>query len=124
MARTKAKLVRQFKEGGADRLGEKKHRWKPGTVAKREIRRYQVGKGATSNLVPKASMERLIREITQDYGTGVRFKSSAITALQTAAEDYIVDLFNRSNKIRAHCKRETLGVQDLQIAQSVMSNVQ
>ena len=124
MARTKAAAIRHFQKGGKDRPGEKKFRWKPGTVAKREIRRYQVGKKATTNLVPKASRERLIREITQDYGTEIRFKSSAIAALQTAAEDYLVDIFSKSNTIRAHCKRETLSKEDIQIARSVMSTSQ
>lgn len=120
MARTKA-TVRQFRQGGIDRI--KKHRWKPGTVAKREIRRYQTGKKATATLVPKAAMSRLIREITQEYGD-LRFKTEAIEALQQASEDYIVDLFKRSNRIRSHCKRETLGVSDIKIAQSVMSDEQ
>ena len=80
-------------------------------VALREIRRYQ---RSTKNLIKRTSFHRLIREISQDYriypngpGTSsvqVRFQSTAIAALQEAAENYIVGLFEDVNLLAIHAK--------------------
>jgi len=58
---------------------KKPHRFRPGTVALREIRRYQK---STELLIRKLPFQRLVREIAQDYKTDLRFQSSAIAALQ------------------------------------------
>lgn len=118
MARTKAEAIRRYGKDGADR---KKRRCRPGTKAKREIKRYQIGKQATKTLIPKLSMERLVREIAQEYKTDLRFQGDAIEALQQASEDFIVDLFKKANVIRAHSKRETLGKGDIHVTRQVMS---
>ncbi|XP_038171876.1 histone H3.3 type a-like [Arvicola amphibius] len=54
---------------------------RPGTVALREIRRYQK---STELLVRKLAFQRLVREIAQDFKTDLRFQSAAIAALQEA----------------------------------------
>lgn len=64
--------------------------FRPGTVALREIRRYQK---STELLIRKLPFQRLVREIAQDYKAELRFQSSAIGALQEAAEAYLVSLF-------------------------------
>jgi histone H3 len=69
---------------------KKPHRYKPGTVALREIRRYQK---STELLIRKLPFQRLVREIAQDFKTDLRFQSSAIGALQEASEAYLVGLF-------------------------------
>ena len=58
---------------------KKPHRYKPGTVALREIRRYQK---STELLIRKLPFQRLVREIAQDFKTDLRFQSAAIGALQ------------------------------------------
>ena len=63
---------------------------KPGTVALREIRRYQ---RSTELLLRKLPFMRLIREIAQEYKSDLRFQSLAIMALQEASEAYLVRLF-------------------------------
>ncbi|PRP85685.1 histone H3.3A, isoform B [Planoprotostelium fungivorum] len=73
---------------------KKPHRFKPGTVALREIRKYQK---STELLIRKLPFQRLVREIAQDYKTDLRFQSSAIAALQEASEAYLVGLFEDSN---------------------------
>ena len=55
------------------------HRYRPGTVALREIRRYQK---STELLIRKLPFQRLVREIAQDFKTDLRFQSAAIGALQ------------------------------------------
>src|ERR1700684_660208 len=69
---------------------KKPHRFRPGTVALREIRRYQK---STELLIRKLPFQRLVREIAQDFKTDLRFQSSAIGALQEAVEAYLVSLF-------------------------------
>ncbi|KAH8050869.1 hypothetical protein JL720_15257 [Aureococcus anophagefferens] len=64
---------------------KKPHRYRPGTVALREIRRYQK---STELLVRKLPFQRLVREIAQDFKTDLRFQGSAVLALQEAAEAY------------------------------------
>ena len=66
---------------------KKPHRYRPGTVALREIRRYQK---STELLLRKLPFQRLVREVAQDFKTDLRFQSSAVMALQEAAECYLV----------------------------------
>jgi histone H3/H4 len=79
--------------------------YKPGTVALREIRRYQK---STELLIRKLPFQRLVREIAQDFKTDLRFQSSAIGALQESAEAYLVSLFEDTNLAAIHAKRVTI----------------
>jgi len=75
---------------------KKPHRYRPGTVALREIRRYQK---STELLIRKLPFQPLVREIAQDFKTDLRFQSSAVLALklQEASEAYLVGLFEDTN---------------------------
>jgi len=95
---------------------KKPHRFRPGTVALREIRRYQK---STELLIRKLPFQRLVREIAQDYKTDLRFQSSAIAALQEAAEAYLVGLFEDSNLCAIHAKRVTIMPKDIQLARRI-----
>ncbi|XP_056603764.1 uncharacterized protein LOC130420701 [Triplophysa dalaica] len=75
---------------------KKPHRYRPGTVALREIRRYQK---STELLIRKLPFQRLVREIAQDFKTDLRFQSSAVMALQESSEAYLVGLFEDTNFI-------------------------
>ncbi|CAK9786170.1 histone-fold-containing protein [Cutaneotrichosporon oleaginosum] len=93
------------------------HRYRPGTVALREIRKYQ----KTSDLLlQKLPFSRVVREIAVNMtsaGLGeLRWQSSAILALQEAAEAYLVHLFEDSNLCAVHAKRVTLMVKDMHLA--------
>ncbi|XP_062348512.1 uncharacterized protein LOC134043796 [Cinclus cinclus] len=77
---------------------KKPHRYRPGTVALREIRRYQK---STELLIRKLPFQRLVREIAQDFKTDLRFQSSAVMALQEASEAYLVGLFEDTNLSRS-----------------------
>merc|ERR1712110_572840 len=81
---------------------KKPHRYRPGTVALREIRRYQK---STELLILKLPFQRLVREIAQDFKTDLRFQSAAIGALQEASEAYLVGLFEDTNLCAIHAKR-------------------
>jgi histone H3 len=92
---------------------KKPHRYRPGTVALREIRRYQK---STELLIRKLPFQRLVREIAQDFKTDLRFQSSAVMALQEASEAYLVSLFEDTNLAAIHAKRVTIQPKDLQLA--------
>ncbi|KAE8259375.1 hypothetical protein A4X13_0g1057 [Tilletia indica] len=89
------------------------HRYKPGTVALREIRRYQK---STELLIRKMPFQRLVREIVQNRDKDMRMQSSAIAALQEASEAYIVDLFHDVNLAAIHAKRVTILPRDMHLA--------
>lgn len=48
-----------------------------------------------------------------------RFTSDALHALQEAAEDYIVHLFEDTNLCCIHAKRVTIAPKDLQLARRI-----
>jgi histone H3 len=95
---------------------KKPHRFRPGTVALREIRRYQK---STELLIRKLPFQRLVREIAQDFKTDLRFQGSAIAALQEAAEAYLVGLFEDTNLCAIHAKRVTIMPKDIQLARRI-----
>jgi len=95
---------------------KKAHRFRPGTVALREIRKYQK---STELLIRKLPFQRLVREIAQDYKTDLRFQSAAVAALQEAAESYLVGLFEDTNLCAIHAKRVTIMSKDIQLARRI-----
>ncbi|KAF8185708.1 histone-fold-containing protein [Pholiota molesta] len=109
LATKAARKTAQTATGGV----KKPHRFRPGTVALREIRRYQK---STELLIRKLPFQRLVREIAQDFKTDLRFQSSAVMALQEAAEAYLVSLFEDTNLAAIHAKRVTIQPKDLALA--------
>ena len=95
---------------------KKPHRYRPGTVALREIRKYQK---STELLIRKLPFQRLVREIAQDFKTDLRFQSSAVLALQEASEAYLVGLFEDTNLCAIHAKRVTIMPKDVQLARRI-----
>ena len=95
---------------------KKQHRFRPGTVALREIRRYQK---STDLLIRKAPFQRLVREIAQSWKSDLRFQATAVMALQEASEAYLVGLFDDSNLCAIHAKRVTLMPKDMQLARRI-----
>jgi histone H3 len=95
---------------------KKTHRYRPGTVALREIRRFQK---STDLLIRKLPFQRLLREVAQNFRTDVRFQSTAILALQEAAEAYLVGLFEDTNVCAIHAKRVTIMPKDMRLAMRI-----
>jgi histone H3 len=95
---------------------KKPHRYKPGTVALREIRKFQK---STELLIRKLPFQRLVRELAQDYKSDLRFQSQAVLALQEAAEAYLVGLFEDTNLCAIHAKRVTIMPKDIQLARRI-----
>jgi histone H3 len=102
---------------GSGQGGVKKpHRFRPGTVALREIRKYQK---STDLLLPRAPFRRLVREIAQELRNDVRFEATALEALQELTEMYIVELFEDTNLSAIHAKRITIMPKDVQISRRI-----
>ncbi|VDL27024.1 unnamed protein product [Hymenolepis diminuta] len=95
---------------------KKPHRYRPGIVALREIRRYQK---STELLIRKVPFQRLVRELTQSFRLDLRFQSAAIGALQEAAEAYLVGLFEDTNLCAIHAKRVTIMPKDISLARRI-----
>lgn len=94
----------------------KKHRYRPGTVALREIRRYQK---STDLLLRKLPFQRLVREIAHGIKKELRFQGSAVLALQEASEAYLAGLFEDTNLCAIHSKRVTIMPKDVQLARRI-----
>jgi histone H3 len=74
---------------------------------------------STELLIRKLPFQRLVREIAQDFKTDLRFQSSAVLALQEAAEAYLVGLFEDTNLAAIHAKRVTIMPKDIQLARRI-----
>ena len=106
------KNLGNFQTGGL----KKPMGYRPGTVALREIRRYQK---TTELLIRKLPFSRLVREIAQDFKTNLRFQAQAIGTLQEAAEAYLIGLFEDTNLCAIHAKRVTIMPKDIQLARRI-----
>ena len=99
---------------------KKPHRYHLGLLALHEIHRYQQ---STESLIRRTPFNKLIKEISQEYriypdGPGtpsvqVCFQSTALAALQEAAENYLVGLFEDVNLLAVHAKRVTVMPHDI-----------
>ena len=101
---------------------KKPHRYRPGTVALCEIRRFQK---TTELLIRKAPFQRLVREITQTMfkNKDLRFQSLAVLALHEASEAYMVGMFEDTNLAALHAKRVTIMPRDMLLARRLRGEI-
>ncbi|XP_014662531.1 PREDICTED: histone H3-like [Priapulus caudatus] len=107
------------KSTGNSSSAKKPHRYRPGTRALMEIRRFQ---STTSLLMRKLPFARVVREIAlalSHGGIGWRWEVNAIRALQEAAEAYLVHLFEDTNLCCIHANRVTIMPKDMQLARRI-----
>lgn len=96
----------------------KAHRYRPGTVALREIRFFQK---STQLLLRKSPFARLVREIAATlcpHGN-VMWQSMALQALQEASETYLTGLFEDTNIVAINSKRVTIMPRDMQVVRRI-----
>ena len=103
---------RENQDGGV----RKPYRYRPGTVALREIRRYQK---SSDLLVRKLPFQRLVREIAADFKTDLRFRESGMLALQEASESYLVALLEDTNLLTIHRNCVTIKPKDIQLCRRI-----
>ena len=99
------------------------HRYRPGTVALREIRRFQK---STDLLILKKPFGNLTREITQDIekealargfpAKAYRWQGTAILASQEASEARMIDTLHDGQLAAFHAKRVTVKPEDIRLA--------
>lgn len=113
----KAKPCPKHGYGFSFGMGQKPHRFLPGTVALRKIRFYQ--KQSSCLHIGMLPFQRLVREIGQDYKTDLRFSKEAVALLQYAAEHYLVKLLEDTNLNAIHAKRQKIEPKDIQLARRI-----
>ena len=118
-----AKMAKKGSQKAPKGRVKKSYRYRPGTVALKQIRQYQK---STELLIRKLPFQRLVREIASDSEViksplcgKVRFQSAAIMALQEATEAYLVGLFEDSNLCAIHARRVTIMSKDIQLARRI-----
>ncbi|KAJ0983282.1 hypothetical protein J5N97_011537 [Dioscorea zingiberensis] len=95
---------------------KKPHRFRPGRVVLREIKKY---KKRTKLLIQKLPLKRLVYEIAQDFKTDLRFQSFTVATLQESSKAYLVGLFKDTNLCTIHAKRGTIMPKDIQLAHRI-----
>ncbi|KAJ1379869.1 Histone-fold [Sesbania bispinosa] len=100
----------------ATRGVKKPHRYRPGTMALREVKKYQK---STELLIRKLPFQRLVKEITQDVKIDFQFQSNTVDVLQEAVEAYLIGLFEDTNLCAIHAKRVTIMPKDIQLARRI-----
>lgn len=95
---------------------KKKHRYRPGTRALMNIRKYQK---STELLIKRQPFQRLVKEISTHYKADLRFQSTALEALQQAAEFYIIGLFEDTNLCALHRGCVTITPKDMNLAKRI-----
>ena len=95
---------------------KKPHRYRPGTVALREIRKYQK---STELVIRRAPFGRLMREIAQDYKSDLRWQVTALAATQEATEAYGVGIMEDCNLAAIHAKRVTIQPKDMDLIRRI-----
>eukprot|EP01061_Rhynchopus_euleeides_P023888 TRINITY_DN386_c0_g1_i5.p1 TRINITY_DN386_c0_g1~~TRINITY_DN386_c0_g1_i5.p1 ORF type:complete len:148 (+),score=84.67 TRINITY_DN386_c0_g1_i5:26-469(+) len=119
----KAPVKLNYRPSGRDADGKKKPvkgakngakartmRFHPGTVALREIKQLQKG---TQLLIQKAPFQRLVREVMEKHKQDLRFRASALEAMQEASEQYLIGVFEGAVILQLHRKKKTLVQKDL-----------
>jgi histone H3/H4 len=115
----KCRLGKGFVYPPGSGVKQVKRRFRPGTVALREIRKYQA---STELLIRKLPFQRLVREIAGNLVfPDIRFQTMALHALQEAAEAYLVSLFEDTKNCALHAKRVTIMPRDLVLARRLRS---
>ncbi len=116
-AKTAEKAEKDSEENSEGAKPTKTHRFKPGTVALREIRYQQ--KNSDSFAIPKTNFGRIVREIAQDFGDNFRFSGVFLDLFQVTIEDMLVKILVAANKCAIHVSRQTVTPSDIRLAREI-----
>lgn len=116
LATKRARLITNYKELPPVKLSQKRYH-KKGALALKQIKQFQK---TTNLLIPHAPFIRLVRDVTQEVTSGdIKWKGFALTALQEAAEYYLVNLFEDSNLCALHAGRVTIMDKDIKLVRKI-----
>ena len=90
-------------------LSQAKTKFKPGSIALKEIRKYQK---SSDLLIRKRPFQRLVRHLVS-FNSELRFQSAALVIFQEAAENFLTGLLEDAYRCAVHAKRVTLLPRDI-----------
>lgn len=93
------------------------HRFRPGTVSLREIRKYQ--KASDCLIFAKHPFERLVRSIISRYNEKMKVSKEVFIIIQHFVEKWVVDLLRDSNAAAIHANRVKLMNTDIDFVMSL-----
>ena len=96
---------------------KRRYKYRSGTVALRQIRKYQ---RTVNLLLPTTSFQRLVRHIMSSVSCIWNITRMGVEALQEAAAHYLVERFQRANVACIHAKRITLKMEDMRVAETII----
>lgn len=122
-----AKIKKEVdKRAATEAAGPAKKRRKLKKSRDREIRKQMRAIQASGSFkIPKAPVNRLIREIAQNYGSDLYFSSEAMQLLQAASEEVITELLQDANELSSKIgKRTTVLPKDVRAAARIRASVE
>lgn len=93
---------------------DKKYRFKPGTVALRDIKKYQK---STDLIFQKLPFQKLVRKILE--GKDVKISKHIFILLQYYIEQFITNILKQANNISTHFKRTKVLASDIDLLLSL-----
>ena len=97
-----------------------KRRARPGVKALREIKQYQ---RSTDTIVPRAPLQRIVKDITSKYMPEARYSHGALEAVHQCLESYMVALFEDTGLCAVHAKRMTIMTRDMKLARRIRGEI-
>ena len=116
----KSKSKKSKKAKKPKKAVKKSFKWRPGTVALREIKDIQK---SSRLLLQKAPFQRLVRDSLQKQKTDLWFKPTALEAMQEATESYMVGLFEGAVILQLHRGKKTLTWKDLNYTRRIRGEI-
>jgi histone H3 len=111
------KKPRRKKKSTNDNGEPKKHRFKPGTVALRDIRKLQ--RVYNHLVLAKSPFERMIREVLEKNGCQAKISKQVFTIMQYYLESYLLDIIHQSNLAALHANRVKMLPEDIDFVLSL-----
>lgn len=98
----------------------KPRRHRPGTVANREIRKYEK---TTELLAAKSPFKRFVRELLTETKSDLRHQANAWEAYQTMYESTIVELLTNAKNCAGHVNRVTIKKDDIELIRKIRHEI-
>lgn len=111
-------VVMRPKKTKSEGPAKKPHKFHPGTVAIREIKHHQKGKGCI--LIRRGPFKRLVREVMQNYSVDRQLSTEASDLLQQWIEQFLLRLLEDANLEAIHAKRQEVKSKDIQLVLRIM----
>lgn len=104
------------------RILELNPKWAADEYDNRSYAEIKKEQSDTGLIINQELFSLLIQELGQDFKIDLQFEPEALEAIQTAAEEYLVDLLKTSNKLAIHAGRTYIIPEDMRLARSIKEN--